>query len=121
MARVLVVEDHHEIAELIREVLEDAGMQTVCVKSDRDAYAALSVGPSFEAVVLDINLGSGTTGYDIARRARLAFPKVAVVYVSGQTSAESFQAFGVEGSDLIAKPFTPDEVLETLQRRLPAA
>ena len=116
MGRVLVVEDDHAICAFITDVLEEAGVETVCVQTDRAAYAVLATSPTFRALVLDINLGSGTTGYDVGRFARQAIPDLPVIYMSGETSESSFEAFGVSDSEFLAKPFTRAELLSALRK-----
>src|SRR5436190_23216506 len=86
--RVLVVEDDHSICELIDELLETIGLDTICVASDRAAYEMLSAAPQLTALLVDVNLGAGTTGFDVARFARQSIPDLPVIYVSGQASTD---------------------------------
>jgi CheY-like chemotaxis protein len=118
--RVLVVEDDHSICELLSDLLDTMGFQTVCVEDDRGAYDILPTAPKFDALLVDVNLGPGTTGFDVARFARQVIPDIAVIYVSGQASAHSFKAFGVPESAFVPKPFTADELLEAVRSRIPA-
>jgi DNA-binding response OmpR family regulator len=67
-------------------------------------------------MVVDVNLGAGTTGYDVARFARRIDPELAVIFVSGQTSRASFEANGVPGSLFLEKPFTVQDVLVRLRK-----
>jgi len=120
MGRVLVVEDDQAICDLITETLAAAALEARCVATDRDAYALLAEPPEFDALILDINLGRGTTGYDIARFARQGEPGLPVIYVSGEASQASFAVFGVPGSLFVAKPFKPDELLAAVRSRLAA-
>lgn len=68
-----------------------------------------------------MNLGAGTTGYDVARFARQLLPEVAVVYISGEVAPTSFKAFGVRGSAFLPKPFTPAELVEAVTTTLTQA
>ena len=114
--RVLVVEDEGALRELLSEVLEDDGFEPVCVQNDKTAYEALRRGGGdFACVIVDVNLGKGTTGYDVARFARKVARGVPVIYVSGQTSEASYRANGVPGSLLLPKPFTPTELMTRLR------
>lgn len=113
--RVLVVEDERALCELLSEMIEDDGFEPVCVHTDKQAYQALRRDSDFACMVVDVNLGKGTTGYDVARYARGIAPQVAVIYVSGQTSEASFRANGVAGALFLPKPFTPAELLERLR------
>lgn len=120
--RVLVVEDDHAICELIAETLQHAGYTTECSMSDADAYRLLTTLPTVHALVVDINLGAGTTGFDIARFGRRVAPDLPVIYISGEASAASFKANGVPNSDFLAKPFVPEELVAMIaEHTAPAA
>ncbi|MDB5443590.1 MAG: hypothetical protein JWP73_1966, partial [Phenylobacterium sp.] len=69
MTAVLLVEDEADIAELITEALQAAGLEVRGAVSDEAAYEALErEAGRFAVLVTDINLGVGTTGFDVARR-----------------------------------------------------
>jgi DNA-binding response OmpR family regulator len=111
-ARVLVVEDEPDICELISDILQAGGLRPHCVQRDREAYEALRSGRGFACMVVDVNLGAGVTGYDLARFARTLDPALPVIYVSGQISEASFKANGVTGALFLPKPFSPGELME---------
>jgi DNA-binding response OmpR family regulator len=116
LRRVLVVEDEPGICELLSDMLAADGFDAHCVQTDRGAYDALQHDRGFACMVVDVNLGSGTTGYDVARFARQIDRALPVIYVSGQTSPDSFQAHGVAGSLFVPKPFTAAELLEQVRK-----
>ena len=116
LSRVLVVEDEREICELLSDIVAEQGLEPDCVRNDRDAYAALRARPRYACMIVDVNLGSGTTGYDVARFARAIRPQLPVIYVSGQTSEASYRANGVPGSLFVPKPFTADEILQRIHK-----
>jgi DNA-binding response OmpR family regulator len=113
--RILIVEDEDHICELLSEAIEEAGFQPQCARNDKAAQAALRTPAAFAALIVDINLGEGTTGYDVARFARQSRPALPVLYVSGQSTPDSFRAFGVKGSRFIQKPFLPGQVIEEVR------
>lgn len=115
-ASILVVEDNLKVCDTITESLEDAGLDVHCVQLDREAYALLGSGRRFAALLVDINLGVGTTGFDVARFARQVNGAMPVLYISGQASEASFRAFGVPGSLFLAKPFTPIELVRSVRQ-----
>jgi len=118
MARVLVVDDDPAICELIEDVLQEVRMSAVCVGSDEEAYRIIPTLPTIQALIVDVNLGTGTTGFDVARFARQVIPDLPVIYVTGQATRDSFQAFGVPDSTYLAKPFSIDDFIQTLLARL---
>ena len=118
MARVLVVDDDPAICELIGDVLEEVRLSAVCVGSDHEAYRVIPSLPTIQALIVDVNLGSGTTGFDVARFARQVIPDLPIIYVTGEATRDSFRAFGVPDSTYIAKPFSIDDFIMTLLSRL---
>ncbi|CAN7656598.1 response regulator [Phenylobacterium sp. LjRoot225] len=118
MGRVLVVEDDHAICEIMCEALRDSGHAVECVNNDQEAYERIAGVPTLEGLVLDVNLGKGTTGFDVARFARQVIPDLAVVYVSGEAPQTSFKAFGVPESVFLPKPFSPGELVEAVTKKL---
>jgi DNA-binding response OmpR family regulator len=113
-APVLVVEDETAIGELICEIVEGAGLPAERAASDRAAYAALESARPYSALVLDVNLGAGTTGFDVARFARRRRRRLPVLFVTGQAGADEVAAYGVPDARLVTKPFTSDELMAAL-------
>jgi DNA-binding response OmpR family regulator len=109
-ARVLVVEDEASVGELICGIVEDWGLAAECAASDRAAYAALESARPYAALVVDVNLGPGTTGFDVARFARRRRRRIPVLFVTGQAGASEVAAYGVPEARLLKKPFTPAEL-----------
>jgi len=118
---ILIVEDEHQICELLSEILEGAGFDSHCVNSDKGAYSVLSAVRRYAAILVDVNLGEGTTGFDVARFARQMDAALPVVYVSGHASEASFKAFGVPHSAFVTKPFTADQLLTAVAGLVEAA
>jgi CheY-like chemotaxis protein len=116
--RILVVEDEDGVCAIIGDLLDDAGYDTHCVQSDRAAYSALSGVRTYDALIVDINLGAGTTGFDVARFARQIRPNLAVLYVTGQASPDAFKAFGVPNSGYLPKPFDGADLVLTVETLL---
>ncbi|MDB5475494.1 MAG: CheY-like receiver [Phenylobacterium sp.] len=110
-----MVEDDHGICELISDMLGAERFEVACVASDREAYQRLGGAAAVDALIVDVNLGPGTTGFDVARFARQRNAGLPVIYVSGQASRDSFKAFGVPGSYFVAKPFTADELVDAVE------
>jgi len=113
--RVLLVEDDPAICGVISDLLNEIGLQTICVHTDRQAYDMLPTLPAFSAVLVDVNLGPGTTGFDVARFARRLNASLPVVYLSG--SPEEWATwFGVDNAAFHAKPVTDAELIDTVAR-----
>ncbi|HEX8570900.1 MAG TPA: response regulator [Caulobacteraceae bacterium] len=114
-ARVLVVEDEPEVCDIIQQQLGQEGYEVVCACNDDMAYQTLQTeARSFKALIIDINLGKGTTGFDVARHARRLNPAVPVVYVTGGDPS-TVETHGVAGAALVLKPFDREDLLGALQ------
>jgi DNA-binding response OmpR family regulator len=67
--------------------------------------------------VLDVNLGRGTTGFDVARYGRRLNPTIPVIFITGQPQ-ESVDKFGVAGAVMLEKPFDLPSLLSTLREMI---
>lgn len=117
MRAVLLVEDEAEVRKLIEEAFAEAGLLVASAANDRAAYALLErEARSFDMLVADVNLGAGTTGFDVARRARQLNPAMQVIYITGQ--AAHLANLGVPGAEMFPKPFSPVELADRVRERL---
>ncbi|CDX36534.1 response regulator [Mesorhizobium sp. WSM4935] len=115
---VLVVEDETMILLDIESALEEAGFEVVGLSSAAEGLAAFDTDPEkFRGVVTDIRLGSGESGWEVARHIRRVNPTIPVVYVSGD-SAIHWGAEGVPNSIMITKPFFLPQVLTAISTLL---
>lgn len=120
--RVLVVEDDATVRELVCDMLGAAAIPSVCVGSDREAHAVLATVQAFAGLIVDVNLGAGTTGFDVARFARKLMPDLPVIYITGQSTEQSFRAFGVPDSHFMPKPFSAEQLVAKVRELMrPAA
>jgi DNA-binding NtrC family response regulator len=113
-SRVLIVDDDPAICELMGDILSEVRMTGVSATKDIDAYRIISSSPTLKGLIVDINLGPGTTGFDVARFARQVIPTLPVVYITGAATEESCRAFGVPRSAFLQKPFDAGDLLATL-------
>jgi DNA-binding response OmpR family regulator len=111
MVNVLLVEDEPQVAEVTCDALREAGFSVTVAFNDQAAYRTLErEARSFAALVTDINLGRGVTGFDIARRARQLNGTIKIIYISGQ--GPHAQKFSVADALMVEKPFRPQELAE---------
>jgi len=111
---VLFVEDEDLIRELNAIELEEAGYGVVVVESGDDAFEVLDGDADpFCALITDVNLGKGADGWAVGKRARELDDDIPVIYVSG-ASAHEWNSKGVPNSVLLAKPFTPSQLVAAI-------
>lgn len=118
---VFVVDDDPLIAMTIEQALEDGGFDFRSANSAAEASILFEEhGPSCRALVTDVNLGDGVSGWDVARDARARLPHLPVVYVTGD-SAHEWTAQGVPNSVLVTKPFVSAQIVTALTTLLNAS
>ncbi|MER9722374.1 MULTISPECIES: response regulator [unclassified Mesorhizobium] len=117
---VLIVEDETMILLDLESALEEAGFQVVGTRSAADALAAFDPDPTkFKAVLTDIRLGAGQSGWEVARHLRRSNSTLPVVYISGD-SAVHWGAEGVPNSIMITKPFFLPQIITAVSQLLNA-
>jgi DNA-binding response OmpR family regulator len=116
--RVLVVEDEALICSFIEDALSDGGFEAFSVHSGEAAMSIFRDGrEQCWALLTDVNLGDGISGWELARRIREITPGFPVVYMTG-ASAPDWKSQGVDGSLLIEKPFAPAQLAAAVSQLL---
>jgi len=117
--RVLIVEDHPDIAHLVAHYLGRAGFASEIMASGRDALASILNDPP-ALVILDLMLPQ-MDGLEICRAVR-AHPATAAMPLIILTARgeESDRIVGLElgADDYIAKPFSPNELVARVRALL---
>ncbi len=116
--RILFVEDNRLSSMISCAVLRDAGYDVVEAFDAQEAATIIDQNAGLAALVTDINLGRGEDGFDVARRARLAYPRLPVVYISAASGAR-VPLEGVDPSEFVGKPYHPQCLMDALDRAIP--
>ena len=112
--RVLYAEDETLIAAMVEEFLTEAGFETIVAHNgEHAARMRAKHRDDLAALVLDVQLGRGPNGWDLARQARAGNPRLPIVYTTGD-SAYQWTTEGVPNSLAIAKPFVEAQLLAAL-------
>jgi two-component system NtrC family sensor kinase len=114
-SRVLIVEDHQDVAVLARDLLGELGCTAAIAASAEEGMQALR-RERFDLVLSDILLPGGKTGLDLARDIRKAFPGLALVLATG-FSASAEEALR-DGFLVIRKPYGRAQLAEALGKVL---
>ncbi len=103
--RVLYVEDHADVRELVVMLLEEEGLAVVACASAEAAQDAFAAGP-FDVLITDISLPT-LRGTELATRLQHGRPDLWVVFCSGYSMQPGLQAWGPRAR-VLAKPFEAD-------------
>ncbi|MCW2902692.1 MAG: DNA-binding response regulator [Streptosporangiaceae bacterium] len=113
-ARVLVVEDEPDLAEVLSAVLGYEGFE---VRTAGDGAGALVAGREFQpdAVLLDVMLPD-IDGLQVLRGLRADAPHVCVLFLTARDAVEDrIAGITAGGDDYVTKPFSLEEVLARLR------
>ena len=112
MARVLIIEDSADIAELIKHYLDRAGYDTVVHGSGRDGLVAARLSPP-DLVILDVML-PGMDGMQVCQALR-AEPTTSTLPILMLTArgeeADRVRGLELGADDYVTKPFSPKELV----------
>ncbi len=120
MARILVIDDDDAVRSTVRRILELLGHE---VREADDGAAGLKLLGERDAdlVITDIFM-PGQDGIVTVGRIRKEFPRVKIIAMSGGDSTGRMDlrhdAVLMGAAASLAKPFTPGDLLETVQRVL---
>jgi DNA-binding response OmpR family regulator len=108
--RVLVIEDHRDIARVLKLHLADAG-HDVEVAHDGQSGLDLALRGGFDLVLLDLML-PGMDGLEVCRRLRATPTYVPILMLTSKAS-ELDRVLGLEigADDYLTKPFSIQELL----------
>lgn len=113
---VLLVDDEATVLKIAQEMLEELGYRVVAVDHAEAALQQLRDQKiSFDLMVTDQTM-PGTTGIELAKKAKDLFPEMPIVLTSGyssQLSDEGIKQAGVAA--YCAKPLKLDELARTLR------
>jgi DNA-binding response OmpR family regulator len=110
--RVLVVEDEHDIAGLIKHALERAGDGQVQIVSSGDAALRAITEQPPDVIILDLNLPV-LSGTEVCRivRSRPATANIPIIMLTARTTeADRVTGLDLGADDYVTKPFSLREL-----------
>jgi PAS domain S-box-containing protein len=111
-ARILLVEDNPQVADVTAQTLNAMGFRVEVTDRARKALERLERGVAdIDLVLTDVVLPDGLNGFDLARRIRARFPSLPIVVTSGYNDVASADdvAFPV-----LRKPVPYDELYRAI-------
>jgi PAS domain S-box-containing protein len=103
---ILVIDDEPTIRMLMVEVLEEAGYVVIAAGDGAAGLKILQTDTRIDLLITDVGLPGGLNGRQVADAARIARPKLKVLFITGfaETAAVAHDLLD-GGMHLIAKPF----------------
>lgn len=113
MLKILIVEDHKEISDLLVSYLSAHGYEVVCAYDGRHASVLLSQN-EYDLVLMDLMLPY-KSGTDLIKELRL-HSNTPVICLSAKSALETrLEVLKMGADDYILKPFDLDEVLVRME------
>ena len=117
---ILYVEDDDALRDLAASVLLKSGYRVEVTEDGQAGWDALRLG-SYDLLITDIEMPR-LTGLELLKRLRSAGQTLPVVVVSGSFDAGDTQRHQwLRVAATLTKPFTPEQLLETVREVLRAA
>lgn len=114
--RILIVEDHPLIAELVETRLRIEGMQPVKCPGGREALSLVGSEP-FDLVILDIMMPD-VDGYEVLRhiRATSSTATLPVIFLTAKsTPADIEKGLSLGANHYITKPFSGQDLMRKVR------
>ena len=115
---VAVVDDDESYCRSLARLLRAANYQAITYNS-AEAFLADSKHPRFDCLVLDIALGRGISGLELARRLALVASHTPIVYVSAHDDEKTrAEAKGTGSTAFVSKVESSDALLKAIENAL---
>lgn len=116
MAKVLIVDDEQDIAELISDVLTDEGFETTIQNNGEDAVSIIEK-EVFDLIILDIMMPK-MNGTEVCRQIRDKI-NCPIIFVTAKNQLlDKLVGFEIGADDYITKPFTIEELVARVKAHI---
>jgi two-component system response regulator FixJ len=120
LGHVIVIDDDAAIRRSLSTLLTRAGYNVALYES-ADAFLQNPEIPKPCVILLDMRM-PGTLGVDLQTQLQTIAPSVPIVFASGDSRSEEIIRAMKQGAvDFLLKPFTPQTLLDVLQRAMQLA
>ena len=114
MQRMLVIDDEKIVLESCRKIFSSEGFDVVITSSPQEGLRLASLS-AFDVILVDWKM-PGFDGMDVIAELDRHAPDSAVVMISGYPSVgRAAEAMKRGAMDYVSKPFTPEEISETVK------
>ena len=106
---ILIVEDDHNIGNLVRTYLERDGYRVVWVRSGEDGLVEIG-RHTLSLVVLDVGL-PGIDGFEVCRQIRARAETPVIMLTARDEEVDRVLGLELGADDYVPKPFSPRELV----------
>jgi len=115
--KVLILEDDNLLAESLKDILEEEGIEVDIATNAQEAYE-LTFNNKYDLYIFDINLPD-ENGIEVLKNLKQADDDTPTIYISALTDIKTLaKAFDAGAIDYIKKPFDVEELLIRIKSKL---
>jgi DNA-binding response OmpR family regulator len=115
--KILIVDDDHEIAELLEIYVKNEGYEPVIASDGKEAMTRIRTNPDIGLIILDIMMPE-MSGTEVLKEVRKDNP-VPILLLSAKSGAMGkIQGLITGADDYVTKPFNPLEVMARVRALL---
>lgn len=108
--RILLVDDHRQVREIVQQLLVEAGHDVLSAAGPEEALAiANDATTTIELLITDVVMPK-MHGPELAKRIRATRPNLPVLFISGW-AGDSLRSSGVDRDAVLEKPFSSEALL----------
>ena len=118
---VLIVEDNKINQMITKKMLENKGMKCQIIDNGEESISIIKAENEFDLVLMDVHLPgiNGTIATEEIRKFNKKLPIIALTAISLNENREMLLAYGM--TDVITKPFEPDNFYRIIAKNLTEA
>lgn len=116
---ILVADDDENVRQLTVAMLEELGYRVIAAEDGEVALAVIQRGEPFDLLVADVVMPR-LSGVEVVQRARESGRKLRVLFATGYADLATYRD-GLEGEDMIRKPYRMTELADRVERALAAS
>jgi DNA-binding NtrC family response regulator len=114
---MLIIDDEEVVLESCRRIFSAEGFQVSCTTSPPEGLRLIA-DSSFDVILCDWKM-PGFDGMDVMEELERRSPDSTVVMISGYpTVGRAAEALKRGAMDYVAKPFTPEEIVEAVRKAM---
>ena len=114
MCDLLVLDDDPLVRDILVDALREEGLDAVGAAVEAEALTVLRDSSPPKVFVTDLDLGTRRNGFVVAGIARMLFPDVPIIYITGRP--DSLQGRVLDRHESVMhKPFRPSELVAAVR------
>ena len=117
MARVLIADDDKEISDILADVLEDEGIETLVANNGTDALSTALSDNNLSLIILDIMM-PGLSGLEVCKKIRDSVSCPILFVTAKNRLLDTLLGLEMGGDDYITKPFVVEELVARIKAHI---